>query len=120
MKLKHHESKLLRKVDFLQWKSDNTLREAQVLRNVNATCVQNALAAAVVHHNPECFNACPQPSCWSRCLLESTVGNVTYRRGEAVGMTRGQLLEPFERAFASTDAAISTTKRLYPTHHASL
>ncbi|KAH8072200.1 snoRNA binding protein [Aureococcus anophagefferens] len=30
MKLKHHESKLLRKVDFLQWKSDNTLREAQV------------------------------------------------------------------------------------------
>ena len=37
MKLKHHESKLLRKVDFLQWKSDNTLREAQVLRRYHVT-----------------------------------------------------------------------------------
>ena len=31
-KLKHHEQKLLKKVDFLQWKSDATLREAHVMR----------------------------------------------------------------------------------------
>eukprot|EP00457_Paulinella_chromatophora_P018355 gb/GEZN01019652.1/.p1 GENE.gb/GEZN01019652.1/~~gb/GEZN01019652.1/.p1 ORF type:complete len:186 (-),score=16.89 gb/GEZN01019652.1/:110-667(-) len=31
-KLKYHEKKLLKKVDFLQWKSDDTLRETQVLR----------------------------------------------------------------------------------------
>lgn len=37
MKLKHHESKLLRKVDFLSWKSDNTLREAAVLRRYHVT-----------------------------------------------------------------------------------
>mmetsp|Transcript_27297 Transcript_27297/g.81877 ORF Transcript_27297/g.81877 Transcript_27297/m.81877 type:complete len:183 (+) Transcript_27297:301-849(+) len=37
MKLKHHEKKLLRKVDFLQWKGDSTLREAQVLRRYHVT-----------------------------------------------------------------------------------
>jgi U3 small nucleolar ribonucleoprotein protein IMP3 len=31
-KLKHHEQRLLRKVDFLQWKSDNNLREVEVMR----------------------------------------------------------------------------------------
>lgn len=29
-KLKHHEQKLLKKVDFLQWKSDQNVREIQV------------------------------------------------------------------------------------------
>mmetsp|Transcript_10372 Transcript_10372/g.31895 ORF Transcript_10372/g.31895 Transcript_10372/m.31895 type:complete len:183 (-) Transcript_10372:22-570(-) len=37
MKLKHHERKLLKKTDFLQWKSDNTLREAAVLRRYHVT-----------------------------------------------------------------------------------
>lgn len=37
MKLKHHEKKLLRKVDFLEWKSENTLREAQVLRRYHVS-----------------------------------------------------------------------------------
>ncbi|CAM9299808.1 unnamed protein product [Phaeothamnion confervicola] len=31
-KLKHHEQKLLKKVDFLQWKSDQNIREIKVLR----------------------------------------------------------------------------------------
>ena len=31
-KLKFHEKKLLKKVDFLQWKSDRTAREAAVLK----------------------------------------------------------------------------------------
>ncbi|ORY98834.1 30S ribosomal protein S4 [Syncephalastrum racemosum] len=30
--LKYHEQKLLKKVDFYQWKSDDTLREIQVMR----------------------------------------------------------------------------------------
>lgn len=29
-KLKYHEQKLLKKVDFLQWKSDQNIREIQV------------------------------------------------------------------------------------------
>ena len=37
MKLKHHERKLLKKVDFLEWKGDNSLREAQVLRRYHVT-----------------------------------------------------------------------------------
>lgn len=37
MKLKHHQQKLLRKVDFLSWKSDNTLREASVMRRYHVT-----------------------------------------------------------------------------------
>lgn len=37
MKLKHHEKKLLRKVNFFDWKSDNTLREAHVLRRYHVT-----------------------------------------------------------------------------------
>ena len=31
-KLKYHEQKLLKKVDFLSWKTDNTLREVKVMR----------------------------------------------------------------------------------------
>lgn len=31
-KLKYHEQKLLKKVDFLQWKSDQTLQESKVMR----------------------------------------------------------------------------------------
>eukprot|EP00808_Paulinella_micropora_P008330 g8969.t1 len=31
-KLKYHEKKLLKKVDFLQWKTDDSLRETEVLR----------------------------------------------------------------------------------------
>jgi U3 small nucleolar ribonucleoprotein protein IMP3 len=31
-KLKHHEQRLLKKVDFLSWKSDETLRELKILR----------------------------------------------------------------------------------------
>lgn len=30
--LKHHEQKLLKKVDFLQWKKDDTIREQKVIR----------------------------------------------------------------------------------------
>ena len=30
-KLKHHESKLLKKVDFLRWKNDDSLRESEVM-----------------------------------------------------------------------------------------
>ncbi|KAG0146471.1 hypothetical protein CROQUDRAFT_671099 [Cronartium quercuum f. sp. fusiforme G11] len=30
--LKHHEKKLLKKVDFLEWKKDSSLREAKVMR----------------------------------------------------------------------------------------
>lgn len=30
--LKHHEKKLLKKVDFLQWKSDENVREVKILR----------------------------------------------------------------------------------------
>jgi U3 small nucleolar ribonucleoprotein protein IMP3 len=29
--LKHHEKKLLKKVDFLQWKREHNIREAKVL-----------------------------------------------------------------------------------------
>lgn len=36
--LKYHEQKLLKKVDFFQWKSDNTQREIQVMRRYH---VQN-------------------------------------------------------------------------------
>lgn len=30
--LKYHEKKLLKRVDFLQWKSDDNIREAKILR----------------------------------------------------------------------------------------
>jgi U3 small nucleolar ribonucleoprotein protein IMP3 len=35
--LKYHEQKLLKKVDFVQWKSDATLHEAKVLRRYRVT-----------------------------------------------------------------------------------
>ena len=30
--LKHHEKKLLKKVDFLQWRQDQNIRELKILR----------------------------------------------------------------------------------------
>lgn len=42
-KLKHHEQKLLRKVDFLQWKSDNNLREVEVMRRYHIQVCFRAL-----------------------------------------------------------------------------
>lgn len=30
--MKYHEKKLLKKVDFITWKSDNSLREVRVMR----------------------------------------------------------------------------------------
>jgi U3 small nucleolar ribonucleoprotein protein IMP3 len=30
--LKHHEKKLLKKVDFLQWKKDDDVREIKIIR----------------------------------------------------------------------------------------
>ena len=36
-KLKYHEQKLLRKVDFLNWKVDNNLSEVKILRRY---CIQ--------------------------------------------------------------------------------
>ena len=40
-KLKHHEQRLLKKVDFIQWKTDNTLREAQVMRRYHVQSRQD-------------------------------------------------------------------------------
>lgn len=42
--LKHHEQKLLRKVDFLQWKSDAGHREIAVMRryHVQNRCVHSS------------------------------------------------------------------------------
>ena len=31
-KLKYHEQKLLKKVDFVSWKADSNIREIQILR----------------------------------------------------------------------------------------
>lgn len=36
-KLKFHEHKLLKKVDFLQWKNEHNLREVQALRQYHIT-----------------------------------------------------------------------------------
>ena len=70
-KLKHHEQKLLKKVDFLQWKSDATLREAHVMRRY---LVQdrddyrkyNRLVGAIkkVGHRMKALNAMPIHRVW--------------------------------------------------------
>ncbi|KAJ2717946.1 U3 small nucleolar ribonucleoprotein imp3 [Coemansia sp. Benny D115] len=36
-KLKYHEQKLLRKVDFLEWKNENNVREIEIIRRYNLT-----------------------------------------------------------------------------------
>lgn len=51
-KLKFHEQRLLRKVDFLQWKLDNNVREVKILRRYHIEKREdyskyNSLAGAV-------------------------------------------------------------------------
>lgn len=70
-KLKFHEQKLLRKVDFLQWKNEHNLREVQAMRRYhiqdrddykkyNKLCgmATRMVRLGVCHHL-----GCPLPSC---------------------------------------------------------
>ena len=62
-KLKHHEQKLLKKVDFLNWKSEHNLRELQVCRAAVATAVASLLE---VHAAP--FPALQRPQALQKSL----------------------------------------------------
>ena len=42
-KLKHHEKKLLKKVDFF-WQREGNIREIQVMRRYHITIVRNTLS----------------------------------------------------------------------------
>jgi hypothetical protein len=44
--LKHHERKLLKKVDFLRWKNEHNMRELQVRRGRQRRAWRAALACA--------------------------------------------------------------------------
>lgn len=49
-KLKFHEKKLLKKVDFLQWKSDRTARELKVVRQYMISDRQDYVKCVLQFH----------------------------------------------------------------------
>jgi len=63
-KLKFHEKKLLKKVDFLQWKNENNVREIQVMRRYHVQNREdygkyNALCGKIKHFINELANLHP-------------------------------------------------------------
>lgn len=49
-KLKYHEQKLLKKVDFISWKVDRNVREVQVLRRYRITKREDYSKLGIVEH----------------------------------------------------------------------
>jgi hypothetical protein len=47
--LKHHEKKLLKKVDFLKWKNEDNLRELQVRAGARPCCLAPTAAPSPPH-----------------------------------------------------------------------
>lgn len=77
-------------------------RIAETRRNVNASCVNDAMLASISKKNATCFNSCPNPAdresdCWLRCLFTTIAGDGT---AAAPGISRADAIIPFERAFA--------------------
>lgn len=56
-KLKHHEQRLLRKVDFLDWKADRSVREATILRQYHVEKREDYAKCAARLPPPRCFLA---------------------------------------------------------------
>lgn len=71
--LKYHEKKLLKKVDFLQWKNEANLRELQV-RTAPCTCCR-------------CFDDLPLLACTAWCV-QSAEACVLHRRSCAATTSR--------------------------------
>lgn len=87
-------------------------RYVETTRVVNSTCVNNNVINGVKAQNPACWSACPQPanmssSCWVECLFHTLVGeppSASLPSGRPP-MTKAQIVEPFERSFATNDPA---------------
>lgn len=72
-KLKHHEQKLLRKVNFLTWKGEDNLRENKILRRYHITKREDYVRCATgsraslpwdrVGRRGVCRTAPPEPLC---------------------------------------------------------
>ena len=72
--LKHHEQKLLKKVNFLQWKSDQNVREIKVLRRYHVQVPRPLLSPAI---EPPCPpHPTPLSGCWSYLLVFLTCAHV--------------------------------------------
>ena len=71
--LKHHEQKLLKKVNFLQWKSDQNVREIKVLRRYHVQVPRPLLSPAI---EPPCPpHPTPLSGCWSYILVYFTLAH---------------------------------------------
>lgn len=76
-------------------------RIVEKVRNVNASCVNDRVVAAVQAERPTCWEQCPQPSnisteCWIHCLFETIVGNKTSKVPQ---MNPDKIVGAFEHAF---------------------
>eukprot|EP00425_Heterocapsa_triquetra_P028155 CAMPEP_0195118686 /NCGR_PEP_ID=MMETSP0448-20130528/117615_1 /TAXON_ID=66468 /ORGANISM="Heterocapsa triquestra, Strain CCMP 448" /LENGTH=397 /DNA_ID=CAMNT_0040155965 /DNA_START=116 /DNA_END=1309 /DNA_ORIENTATION=- len=68
-------------------------------RTVNSSCVDARMSESIVKRNQSCFDSCEDASdqssdCWIKCFFDIIVGNNGHP-----GVTRPEVLEPFERAF---------------------
>jgi hypothetical protein len=50
--LKYHEQKLLKKVNFLQWKSDQNVREIKVLRRYHVQVMHQPAQTTMIRRIP--------------------------------------------------------------------
>merc|ERR1711939_460661 len=88
-------------------------------RVVNASCVNDNVIKSVQARDPGCWSACPQPTnssslCWINCLFDTLVGDPTKKKP---AMTREQIVQPFERSFATNDVSEGGCADWHPPHH---
>lgn len=54
--LKYHERKLLKKVDFIQWKNDASLRETRILRRYHIADREDYTRSAAAKRHSACVH----------------------------------------------------------------
>ena len=83
-----------------------------MVKRANATCVRQNFLNAIAKRGAPCYEGCPQPTntssvCYVECMLQTITAATTTNQGNTavveVGMTREELLTPFEKAFETED-----------------
>merc|ERR1719272_627756 len=77
----------------------------EMVRNINATCVNGNVVDAIIQRNTSCWDGCGpdgknmSTSCWINCLFNVISGNDQSQPA----MTETQILAPFTTSFATDD-----------------
>ena len=91
-------------------------RLLETVKRVSKSCSDDSIYSYIeARDKADCFSACHAPSsgsrntsdeCWVRCLFVTILGDGAAAAAASGGLSRSQLLEAWERPFASDDPSL--------------